>query len=400
MLNLLTLRDRIQHLIDKLAEEVDPPEIPAQVWLQLTQADADLRDYLLPKLADYKPLKTWRDSLKLSDRHWWWFPEPPTDPKDPYAWFWGGCTIIALTLSLALAQDIATRFLAGAPGVWSSIGAIAPVVVALLASGSALTKLGQQMLESLLSNKGPKKSDWPRIKFGASALLFAGLLTLHYAGLPYFACNFNETGKNLYKDGQWASAQNHFERSLSLAPDFPDAQFNLGTLYEEYQEADQAQEYYLRAVKAGYLPAFNNLARLYIQQEKYDDAAQLLRLALTDENLPDTIENEPTLKYVLRKNLGWARLEQERLLEAETELREAIRLNANLDPPRPDAHCLLAQVLQVLDAPEPLDNESDGNSSPTIPDTAKAEWEQCLRYANRPEYDRWEGMARQALSQP
>ncbi|NET37438.1 MAG: hypothetical protein F6K19_36340, partial [Cyanothece sp. SIO1E1] len=48
---------------------------------------------------------------------------------------------------------------------------------------------------------------------------------------------------------------------------------------------------------------------------------------------------------------------------------------------RPDAHCLLAQILEQLDDA----------------DVAKPEWETCLRYVSRPEDDAWGGMAKEAL---
>lgn len=401
VLKLLTTRDRIQHLIDYIAKQPDAQDIPQSFWQNLTEEDTKVRTKVWPELLNYKPVDAWRKNLKPPGRHWWWFPKPPEDPKDPYAWLWGGITLAVLTVNLALAQDIATRFLTGAPGVWSSIGAIAPVALALFAGGGALTKVGQQILESVLANKGPKRRHWPKLKFGLSVLLLSGLLIMHQCGLTYFAQSFNDEGESLYKEGRWATAQNHFERALNLTPDFPNAQFNLGVLYEDYQEVDQAQEQYLKAVQAGYLPAYNNLARLYIETEEYDEAAQLLRLALADKELPDAVKEEPDLEYVLRKNLGWVRLEQNRLLEAETELNEAIRLNEELDPPRPDAHCLLAQVLQRLDGSEALtdaQSPSSGAASQTIPESALEQWRLCLQYANRPEYDAWEGMARNALT--
>ncbi|MEM9218652.1 MAG: tetratricopeptide repeat protein [Cyanobacteria bacterium P01_F01_bin.150] len=399
VLDLLTTRDQIQQLIDYVAKQPDISDIPLKFWNELTKADVMVHEKLMPAFATYKPLEMWRDSVKPPEGHWWWFPELPEDPKDPHAWLWGGFTIALLTVSIALAQDIATRFLTGAPGLWSSIGAIAPVALALFASGGALTKVGQQIFEFILASKGPKKRHWPRLKCGVSALLLFGFLGMHTLGLPHVARNFNNNGETFYNNGQWASAQNHFERALSLQPDFPEAQFNLGVLYEEYQENEKAQSEYLKAVQAEYLPAYNNLARLYIQEDKHDKAAQLLRLALASPKLAEVVKKEPDLEYVLQKNLGWVRLKQERFLEAETVLNEAKRLNATLESPRPDAHCLLAQVLQVLDAPS-VDNNAEEASPSKIPDSALVEWKQCLQYANRPEYDAWEGMARNALEQP
>jgi len=404
VLKLLKTRDRIQYLINQLAEQPTIPEIFPSLWLDLAQADTEVRNNITPHLAQYELLKQWRDSFNPPGTHWWWFPPPPKSPTDPYSWLWNGLTIAALTVTVALAQSIIARLSMDSSGLWSSVGAIAPVALALVANGGALNQVGQKILEAMLSSRGTAKHHWPKFKFGLAALLMVGLLVMHSVSLPLIARHLNSTGLTLYIKGQQAVAQNHFERALSLMPDFPEAQFNLGVLYEDKQEYDQAQKQYLNAIRAGYLPAYNNLARLYIREEKNDEAAQLLRLALADPTFASVVQQEKDLEYVLRKNLGWVRLKQNRLAEAEAELLEANRLNATLNPSRPDAHCLLAQVLQKLDAPQPPADKqpqpSEGDGSQPIPDSALIQWKQCLQAANRPEYDAWEGMARNALTQP
>jgi len=379
----LSRRDRTQNLIDQLSETADTQTLPPKFWLDLANADADLgrqsdRLRALPALA------SWRKSMHPPDHHWWWYPPEPEPPREALAWLWGGLTIAMLTISLALAQDIASRFTADAPGVWSSLGAIAPVVLTLFASGGALTKVGQQLLESILSTRTPIQTNWARIKFALALALALGLFFFHSLGLPRIAQVYNQEGEAQYETGDWASAQNNFQQALSLKPDYPEAQFNLGVIYEEYQQYDQAQTEYLKAVQAGYLPAYNNLAHLYIQQENFEAAVPLLRLALSD---PALGQQTPELQYVLQKNLGQVRLEQDRLPEAETALLEAINLGQSLDNPRPEAYCLLAQVL--VKSPPPADSP--------LP-TAKVAWESCLRFASRPEDDTWEGMARDALT--
>ncbi|MEM6435699.1 MAG: tetratricopeptide repeat protein, partial [Cyanobacteria bacterium P01_D01_bin.115] len=90
----------------------------------------------------------------------------------------------------------------------------------------------------------------------------------------------------------------------------------------------------------------------------------------------DPDQHDPGLAYALHKNLGWARLQQGRLPEAEAELQQAIAL----DPERADAYCLLAQTLeQQVQA-----------------DAALPQWENCLRYA-RVQDDAWIDQAQQRL---
>ena len=388
----LRSRDRTQYLIDQLANLPDDGILPPQIWIDLANTDAELGRQG-DRLRTLATLASWRKSVYPPEHHWWWYPPEPEPPKDALAWLWGGLTIAMLTISLALAQDIASRFTANVPGVWSSLGAIAPVVLTLFASGGALTKVGQQALESILASRVPHRKNWARLKFALALALALGLFFFHSLGLPRIAQAYNQQGEAQYEAGDWASAQNNFQQALSLKPDYPQAQFNLGVMYEEFQQTDRARAEYLKAVQAGYLPAYNNLARLYLQQGETEAALPLLRMALSN---PALQEEDPELQYVLYKNLGQARLTQDRLPEAETALLEAIALGQDLDPPRPDAYCLLAQAIAAQAA---LPNAPASEGETDLP-TAQAAWTRCLQLANRPEHDQWEGMARQALTQP
>ncbi|MFN9165288.1 MAG: hypothetical protein ACK6CP_04725, partial [Pseudanabaena sp.] len=90
--------------------------------------------------------------------------------------------------------------------------------------------------------------------------------------------------------------------------------------------------------------------------------------------------------YNLLKNLGWARLMQERYDEAEAKLGIAIKVK----PDRRAAYCLLAQVLEAK-----------------LPkDKAKAIgfWAKCTNKATfidltKPEEDDWHGLANKRLSE-
>ena len=185
----------------------------------------------------------------------------------------------------------------------------------------------------------------------------------------------NERGLEKYIAGEWAIAQSKFERAIGLNPDDAEAHYNLGRLYEKLQDLDQAKAQYRLALRGGLDVAYNALARLSIQNKKYPEAVSLLLKGL--EIVP---KEDDQVRYALLKNLGWARLKQQRYAEAESNLREAIRL----DQKRASAHCLLAQVLE----------ERKG-----APKSALKEWEICLRYANPryPEEDIWIGMAQERI---
>lgn len=379
VLSLLRQRDRIQQLIDQMAEQPEAPEISPELWVNLSQDDAQVGQWN-DRLLGLAPLADWRKSLNPPEHYWWWHPKEK-DPKPILGWLLGGLTLALLTVTLALAKDIATRFLTGAPGVWSSIGAIAPVALALFATGGVLTKVGQQLIDTYLKHRLPYPRYWPLIKFS----LALGLLSLffwgHVVGLPWAAKQYHAAGTRQYfESGKLTQAQASFERALNLDPDFPAANHDLAVIYEDLQEFDQAKAEYAKAIKAGYLQSVNNLARLQIlEDENYESAAILLISALQDKKRN---AEDAELAYGLHKNLGWAWFNQARLIEAEGELRQAIRLEATLTGSRPDAHCLLAQVLEA----------QQKNTD------AQTEWETCLRKVSRPEDDLWKGMASQALS--
>jgi tetratricopeptide (TPR) repeat protein len=168
------------------------------------------------------------------------------------------------------------------------------------------------------------------------------------------------------------SAQSDYVRAIKLNPDYVEAHYNLGVLYEDLQQMDRAQTEYLAAVQGGLAAAHNNLARLNILDENYSAAIPLLKkgLLLTTDN---------QIRYDLYKNLGWARLEQARHDEAIADLQSAI----DLSPKGAPAHCLLAQALEGRD-------DQTG---------AQEEWKMCQTYADplKPDEDKWIGMARERL---
>ncbi|NEQ53052.1 MAG: hypothetical protein F6K11_23420 [Leptolyngbya sp. SIO3F4] len=380
VLTMLRERDRIQSLIDYLAKEPVTKALATDKWLILSEDDALVGQWN-DKFLELKKLPIWRDSVNPPEHHWWWHPKEPEKPevKPILGWLWGGLTIALLTIALAFAKDIATRFFDGAPGLWSSIGTIVPAALALFATGGVLTKVGQQIVDTYLVAWAK-----PRYRPLARCVLASGVVLLlfwgHAEGLPWAAQGYHALGqRQYYQDKQLTNAHASFQRALRLQPDFPEANHDLAVTYEDLREFDNAKAEYAKAIQSGYLKSVNNLARLQILEDDDDkSAAVLLNTALKDKNR-DPEDKE--LEYGLRKNLGWAWLRQERFVSAEGELKRAIALEAELDDPRPDAHCLLAQLFETQ-----LNEKA-----------AKTEWETCLSKINRPEDDIWTGMASKAL---
>jgi Tfp pilus assembly protein PilF len=389
IISMLRQRDAIQSAIDRAANTTESESISARLLMTLSQEDAVVGQWNT-RLADVKNLPIWRSSLSPPEHHWWWYPQ--VEPIKPwFEWLLGGLTIALLTICLALAQDISTRFLTGAPGIWSSIGAIAPAALALFATGGALTTVGKQLIETMLAKWSKSPHHWPVIKFSLVVALTAAFFLGHFAGLPLASRKYYATGEQYFEAGKLTSAQANFKRALQLNPNFPLANHYLALTYEDLRDFGSAKAEYTKAIRAGYLNSVGNLARLQIVEEKdYESAAVLLLTALQNGGRD---RKDKELEYGLRKNLGWAWLEQKRLIEAEGELVkanrlegelvEANRLEKDLNSSRPESYCLLAQVH------EKQDRRAD----------ALIQWKACRRKVSRPEDDVWKGLANQALSE-
>jgi tetratricopeptide (TPR) repeat protein len=326
-------------------------------------------------------LVNWRASFNPPNDYWWWFLETPTHRLDHFDWGWNALTVASLTASLSLVVDISSRFVSGDPGFLGSFAVISQAALTLLTAGGVLTEAGRNGIEKILSRLGIKKYLWQEVKLSLSGVLLLSLVGFR-ASLPLISSYFNEQGLDNYIEGDWSSAQSDYERALSLDPDNAEAHYNLGRLYEDLQELDKAMTQYRLAAQGGLDAAYNDLGRIYIQNEKYSQAASLLL-----KGLEIVQEGDAQTQYALLKNLGWARLKQGRYADAETHLREAIELDKTLKQTPAAAHCLLAQVL-----------EEDKEKKKDL-DNALKEWEICLGYANirNPEEDAWYGMASKRL---
>ena len=155
-------------------------------------------------------------------------------------------------------------------------------------------------------------------------------------------------------------------------PNDPNPHYSQGAIYEQLRDVASARAEYKKAVSLDFVPAYSNLARLYILENKPSEAISILRIAR--DKKPNNLE-----RYFILKNMGWARFKQKDCAEAEVLLREAIELNNKGGA----AHCLLAQILEGQGAKK----------------SALLAWGNCNKWAspNRPEEDEWINIARKRL---
>jgi tetratricopeptide (TPR) repeat protein len=350
-------------------------------------------------------LLAWRTSLKPSSEAWWWFPEPSKHRWDRRDWLWSFLTLVVLAAAFSLIANIAPRFLSGNPSIQGAFAVIAQSFIALLTAGSLLTNAGQKSIERALERLNIPNHFRAEVKFGLAILLLLGL-TGFYSTLPWFAVEANRAGLVDKSAGRFTSAQAKYEYAIRMSPDYSEAHFNLGSLYEDLQSFDEAQREYQIAVqgklrndnssKLTFLKASNNLARLLILKKDYNRAVPFLGKALSFPGVGEDFGEPQNLcadkstnctkkvKYDLLKNLGWARLGQERFAEAEPILRAAILLDKEQAP----AHCLLAQV-----------RKGQGDKAGAI-----EEWKECRDTIKpdsegllSPDEDNWLGIAQQEI---
>ncbi len=111
----------------------------------------------------------------------------------------------------------------------------------------------------------------------------------------------NNLGNELVKNGQIDAALPHFQQAVELDPKLWVAWDNIGIIYEKKGQIQKAKKYYQLAMKENFIPAYENMARVILQNDnspmpaktfclqsikKYPlDATLWLTLSLSDNQL-------------------------------------------------------------------------------------------------------------------
>ena len=319
-------------------------------------------------------LQSWRESIQPSAEAWWWnLDDIAPHPWDRWDWLWISLSIAGWTANISLLVNIATRFLGAGVGLLGAAAVTLPSILALLQAGSQFTKTGQEGLDKLLDKKIPQQYH-QEVKL-ASTLVMSGALVMFWLSLPSISDWYNRNGLKNYDDKNLGTAEQDYLKAISLNSDNIEAHYNLGNLYEDWQDLEKAKKEYQIAISGDLPSAYNNLARLYLQEKKYPQAASLLAQGLS---LAHKKNSEPEIKYSLFKNLGWVRFKQDRNAEAQFALQAAVSILNEKDNIKyisnpAAAYCLLAQVLEKQKNP------------------AITEWRKCAELGStlNPDEDSW-----------
>lgn len=366
----LRARDIVQDKLNK----GEPPSDSLLLGLMELDQRLQKQESKITCLTEYP---NWRKSLNPADSAWWWYFSPPKR-STKLDWLWNGLSLVFLTISVSLIVDAIPRFLVGGLNVVSVLSVIIPSLLTLLTSG-ALTPIGQKARNYVFQKLD--QSLLSLVSLLLSFVLASILIIIHQFFFDDFAVHFQKQGLSFYEQGQLELAVSNYQKAVALDSSNAEAHYNLGIVYEDLQQFDEATMEYQIAVKQDnsltQLEAYNNWGRLLILNKKYTQAIAPLidgKNAL-DEAQVKTNEEFGKVKYALLKNLGWAQLESKNYSEAESLLQEAITLDRTKAP----AYCLLAQVLEAQK------------------EEALTTWNSCIAYADsgKPDEYLWLSIARE-----
>jgi tetratricopeptide (TPR) repeat protein len=109
-------------------------------------------------------------------------------------------------------------------------------------------------------------------------------LTLFSKDVAYARNSFdleNNLGVELMRVGRVEEAGEHFERSIELSPGWWTPPNNLGVIYQRMGDVDRAIELYRLSITNGhYFLAYENLAVVLIQEERFVEAAEVVEEGL------------------------------------------------------------------------------------------------------------------------
>jgi tetratricopeptide (TPR) repeat protein len=390
VIDVLVKRDSLQSLLS------EPSKLTASELKEIESLDRSLKEQK-NVILQVPNLDALRSLIKPPESNWWWYFSSRWDNWD---WLWNGLTIAALTVSLSLVVNTSSRILSGGANSENTLYVVGQSVLTLMAGGGALTQVGQKSYEKILIQLRIPKEFWQETSCGLSWLLMVSLLGIN-AALPSWAHKVNRNGLENFDNKRIESAKADFQRAIAMRPNYGEAYYNLGWLYEELNDLDKAKAQYEVAVQSDpqrfdsgitYVKALNNLGRLYILKKEYGTAVHLLRkgfdrfndLGLQDRDGKNMSKEQRDVYYSLYKNLGWARLMQESYDVAEARLKMAIKIDTN----RSSAHCLLAQVVDA--------------KFPQEPAKSLDLWRTCIavvtpRDLAKPEEDEWSALANKQI---
>src|SRR5215213_30602 len=351
-LTVLLAREQLARAIGKDAHRA------SGLITEISDLDQDLKSKAgsIISCAGAKTFQNWRDIFQPQESSWWWFLDKRvSDAETTRAIVWVLLTGFVVTLIIAIAADISSRFLVGIPDKFSILSTASQVFLALLA-GSSFTQAGREWVGRFLSAIHVRSGLHPFFGLVLALVMLLAVIGFRYS-LPAVARFYNRRGAESLRDNKIGAALSDLQRAVSLNPDYPEAQYNLGDAQRAVFDYDKAIANYEKAIALDpdFVEAYNNLAYLYlVYRSDYKRALDIVTRIFTKSL------THPNLKYAAYKNRAWAFMGQDQLDLSMIDLDEAQKIRDTAE-----IHCIRGEVLSRKD-----DKPS-----------AVEEWSKCLDMA-------------------
>jgi tetratricopeptide (TPR) repeat protein len=337
LVNALLIRDKIR------AVTAETPISDGAAFAVLAEQDGRLKAAAkeIGKRIEPRFFTNCREAVPREDDQWWWASDKWFESGKPW---WDvvltGLTWISIALALSFSLEVVRAYLMGGADFTSTV---LQGVVALI-TGTTIFSGARQLVTG-----GPPGIGKRFLSTHKSRLIIAGVIiaiAVTLVGTRKWAAGiYNDQGVEDFENRRLTRAIGKYQHAISLDPTLAQAHFNLGNVYEETQQYENAAKEYTSAILADqdFFHAYNNLARLFILDRKDNVGA----LKLIDKALNIIPKSDDaalkTVKYALLKNRAWANIELKNQEQARTDLAAAL-------VERTDgitAHCLLARTLEA-----------------------------------------------------
>jgi Tfp pilus assembly protein PilF len=328
---------------EALARAIEAASVDGELLLQVGEDDRKVLGLATAQrfAAHDLPLAALRGALAAPEAHWWLSLDALSKTQaDEQRWYWIAASGLLFSLAVALAAEIAGRFLKDGPDLFGTVSTVLQAVIALF-TGAAFTKAGSGWIKSVMKAWHIDSRHRALIHATVALLFFCAMLAFRF-GLPAIARVYNDIGVEHQARGSPVQAADALRRAITLDPDYELAHYNLGSVYEDLWQPDRALTAYRTAVLLGEPTgrAANNLARMIILDGKNVPAAvEILNvlIAKMEAGTPVFGKDQVQAGY---KNRGWALLALKERAAAEKDLAKAIRVRGEM----PAAHCLMAKL--------------------------------------------------------
>ena len=190
-------------------------------------------------------------------------------------WLWNVLAVICLLGGVVIGVDILMRFLKIGPDTLGILAVVIDVTLTAFMASEVFSKAREESFKKLIRTFKVPQQYWVFSRF-MILFFFFSFMFIFQASLPRFAIYYNNRGLQKYKSGLWTSARDDYNRAIKLSPDYSEAHYNLGLLYEALTDITNARIEYQIALQGGLDAAYNNLAHLYLLDKEYSLAVPLL----------------------------------------------------------------------------------------------------------------------------